>query len=134
MIEEKEYDSFACHHGDGEKDCIEIRAWAYKYLDTDNYPTTAENFLSKFMYTMLLVYHAKFDFDADQWGAVSCSNLYLENGAGDIEYQQKLVNELGGTFSTYIQCDDFEDGLAYTLKAWVDHYEKHKEGANENSR
>ncbi len=128
---ENEYDDFACKHGeDGPKECAEVREWAYKYLSTDKYPTTAENFLSKFMYNMLLAYHVEINFFADQWGGISCSNEYLKDpDRGNQKYKDEIINEFKtkDTFTTFIQCDDFEDGLAYTLKAWIDHYGEENE-------
>lgn len=119
MTEEKEYDSFACScDEDGKKECAEIKTWAKEYLSNPKYPEyacTDADFAGRFFYHMYLAYGISPEFIADQWGAWIASNRGLKPKY--FEY-----HKLDGEFSTYIQCDVPEDGMAYTLKAWVDHY------------
>ncbi len=83
-----------------------LREWAYNELSNPKYPQyacTAENFLSKFIYEMGGQYKVyEFEFPFDMWGAVVTST----------------APRAATQFSTFIQCDNFEDGLALTLKAY----------------
>jgi hypothetical protein len=91
-------------------------AWALDYLSRDKdgqphaHPVTRENLLSAVVYTLTGAYSASITgIDCDQWCLITAAT-YGYNPAED------------DGFATAIQCDDAEDGIAFTLKAFYDHY------------
>jgi hypothetical protein len=86
-----------------------VLEWAYQHLSkgtTEMRPiqTDATNLLSHVVFTLEWNYRAMITMiPTDQWSAVATST-----------HDKK--------FSTYIQCDNVEDGLAYTLKAYYDKF------------
>jgi hypothetical protein len=110
---------FACScSAENREKLKELREWAYAKLSgpTDQlreHRVTAENFLTAMIHYLNWQYWATIEgFPVDMWGAVEVGT-----------YPRAKIK-----FNTYIQCDEFEDGLALTLKAFVEKF-----GDEENS-
>lgn len=108
--------SFACTCSpEGIKKVKKVMRWARKYLGNKEYPTTDKNFTSKVMYALGWQYHARVEFFSDQWGSIMAEGFKWTN-PDEPESQEKT------RFSTSVQCDEFEYGLAYVLKQFVEFY------------
>lgn len=74
--------------------------------------TFRENLVDRVVSELNWVYGARITgIDNDQWSAVSAET-----------YPNDEESYTDGPFKTYIQCDRVEDGFAYTLNAFYDHY------------
>lgn len=101
---------FACRcSDDGIAQCDELLQWAYQFLSNKHHTVTAEDFLTAFCYRMDNRYRAQWEVHTDQWSAV-VANTYDKG------------KEEGETFHTFVQCDNVEDGLAFTLRRWFNKY------------
>lgn len=113
MSDKGTFSDFACRHEDENDAADSVMQWVLDKFNErahPDHPATRENLLSNICYALALVYRARIvSTDADQWGAITAETW-------DFDY------DTGAGFQTYIQCDDFEDGLALTYKAFYDKY------------
>jgi hypothetical protein len=100
---------FACHCSEeGKKECNELLEKVYGLLDAN-----ASNLLTKVVYSLEWDYMAKItSIDCDMWSAISSKTRDM---TPDLKEQDPPL------FTTYIQCDDLEHGVAAT---WLAYYEK----------
>jgi hypothetical protein len=105
--------------------CEAIMKWALDHLSTDRNgeiihgKVTKENLLTSVVYELQWAYGASITgIDCDQWCAISTSTHDATHNKETDGYDPVDPPK----FTTYIQCDDVEDGLAYTLKAYYDEF------------
>jgi len=105
-------DDFACSCGDEKRlECAEIKQWAMDFLSHPNYRVTDADFVDQAIVYLNDSYQAQIvGIPSDQWFAI------ITQSEGD-----PLTN-----IRTYIQCDHVEDGIAFTLKAFYDHFGKNR--------
>jgi hypothetical protein len=106
-------DDFACScHPRGARRCALLLRWAYRYLDHDggwDTPTGPSNFLSRVVYTLEQDYSA----NIEMWAAIVTETHHPKEPKPE--------------FSTYVQCDELEHGLALTLRLYYKRYGKQRE-------
>lgn len=97
---------FACSCSDeGKARCAKVLAWAQRWAEA-----TPENFLTRAIYELNWRWNASItDIANDMWSAIVTVKPEIGTSA---------------EWSTYIQCDRLEDGLAFTLRAYYDKYGK----------
>jgi hypothetical protein len=114
-----ELNDFACSCGDHNKElCKEVKQWAFEFLAHPDYPDhkiTDSNFLSQVVYYLSGYYQGWITGipNPGGWSAVEA-----ESSGGKIGSKQNV------DIKTYIQCDNVEDGIAFTLRAFYDFYGK----------
>ena len=102
--------AFACRcSGEEIAKCDEVMTWTLEHLSSPGHPTTPENLISRVIYTLEFRYQAHITgIHADMWAVITASTY------GDLAPERP--------FTTAIQCDELEDGLAFTFKAFYDRF------------
>ena len=105
MIPKIEPFDFACRCSVEERERSDtVLAWAIEYL-----AASFSSLLTAAVVKLHIDYRAQIDgIWFDQWAAVNTTCLYEKDDAA--------------SFSTVIQCDRVEDGLAFTIKAYYDQF------------
>lgn len=89
---------FICRHGDSEPEAEKVYQWVLDHLNT-----TPERLVTAVAYELDAYHNAHITgIPCDQWAGVE-------------------AKKYDGSFSTFVQCDVVEDGLARTIQLFVEY-------------